>query len=162
MCFPSFPCRISAKDLKNMLSQVNYRVPNMRFLRERLTVSESPLSLLTQRTSAACSLPLSRARWWMEPTKCLNITEAFPGRDLKRCQVLLGAAPQSDGGQHLPFAPSCMLQAPAKGFVLVGSSVGGRAAGLVTASCITGAAAPLHYCGARSEGSAPGDHVHQH
>uniref|UniRef100_A0A8C4N6U6 1-phosphatidylinositol 4,5-bisphosphate phosphodiesterase gamma n=1 Tax=Equus asinus asinus TaxID=83772 RepID=A0A8C4N6U6_EQUAS len=30
--------RISAKDLKNMLSQVNYRVPNMRFLRERLTV----------------------------------------------------------------------------------------------------------------------------
>ncbi|XP_077907910.1 1-phosphatidylinositol 4,5-bisphosphate phosphodiesterase gamma-1 isoform X2 [Ictidomys tridecemlineatus] len=28
---------ISAKDLKNMLSQVNYRVPNMRFLRERLT-----------------------------------------------------------------------------------------------------------------------------
>uniref|UniRef100_A0A2K6DVA5 1-phosphatidylinositol 4,5-bisphosphate phosphodiesterase gamma n=1 Tax=Macaca nemestrina TaxID=9545 RepID=A0A2K6DVA5_MACNE len=29
--------RISAKDLKNMLSQVNYRVPNMRFLRERLT-----------------------------------------------------------------------------------------------------------------------------
>uniref|UniRef100_A0A8C0W7X3 1-phosphatidylinositol 4,5-bisphosphate phosphodiesterase gamma n=1 Tax=Castor canadensis TaxID=51338 RepID=A0A8C0W7X3_CASCN len=32
-CFLS----ISAKDLKNMLSQVNYRVPNMRFLRERLT-----------------------------------------------------------------------------------------------------------------------------
>ncbi|KAM3838616.1 1-phosphatidylinositol 4,5-bisphosphate phosphodiesterase gamma-1 isoform 3-T3 [Vipera latastei] len=29
--------RISAKDLKNMLSQVNYRVPNMRFLRERLS-----------------------------------------------------------------------------------------------------------------------------
>ncbi|XP_008058768.1 1-phosphatidylinositol 4,5-bisphosphate phosphodiesterase gamma-1 isoform X1 [Carlito syrichta] len=29
--------RISAKDLKSMLSQVNYRVPNMRFLRERLT-----------------------------------------------------------------------------------------------------------------------------
>uniref|UniRef100_A0A8D0GG57 1-phosphatidylinositol 4,5-bisphosphate phosphodiesterase gamma n=1 Tax=Sphenodon punctatus TaxID=8508 RepID=A0A8D0GG57_SPHPU len=29
--------RISAKDLKNMLSQVNYRVQNMRFLRERLT-----------------------------------------------------------------------------------------------------------------------------
>ncbi|XP_062060189.1 1-phosphatidylinositol 4,5-bisphosphate phosphodiesterase gamma-1 isoform X2 [Lepus europaeus] len=29
--------RISAKDLKNMLSQVNYRVPNMRFLKERLT-----------------------------------------------------------------------------------------------------------------------------
>lgn len=32
--------RISAKDLKNMLSQVNYRVPNMRFLRERLTDME--------------------------------------------------------------------------------------------------------------------------
>lgn len=29
--------KISAKDLKNMLSQVNYRVPNMRFLREKLT-----------------------------------------------------------------------------------------------------------------------------
>ncbi|XP_029467242.1 1-phosphatidylinositol 4,5-bisphosphate phosphodiesterase gamma-1 isoform X2 [Rhinatrema bivittatum] len=29
--------KISAKDLKSMLSQVNYRVPNMRFLRERLT-----------------------------------------------------------------------------------------------------------------------------
>ncbi|XP_060545638.1 1-phosphatidylinositol 4,5-bisphosphate phosphodiesterase gamma-1 isoform X1 [Pantherophis guttatus] len=29
--------RISAKDLKSMLSQVNYRVPNMRFLRERLS-----------------------------------------------------------------------------------------------------------------------------
>ncbi|XP_043927954.1 1-phosphatidylinositol 4,5-bisphosphate phosphodiesterase gamma-1-like [Protopterus annectens] len=28
--------RISAKDLKNMLSQVNYRVPNMKFLREKL------------------------------------------------------------------------------------------------------------------------------
>ncbi|GAA6068851.1 1-phosphatidylinositol 4,5-bisphosphate phosphodiesterase gamma-1 isoform X1, partial [Tachysurus ichikawai] len=28
--------RISCKDLKNMLSQVNYRVPNMKFLREKL------------------------------------------------------------------------------------------------------------------------------
>lgn len=28
-----------------MLSQVNYRVPNMRFLRERLTVSVGPLAL---------------------------------------------------------------------------------------------------------------------
>ncbi|KAM9296163.1 1-phosphatidylinositol 4,5-bisphosphate phosphodiesterase gamma-1 [Gastrophryne carolinensis] len=28
--------KISVKDLKNMLSQVNYRVPNMRFLRDRL------------------------------------------------------------------------------------------------------------------------------
>uniref|UniRef100_A0A8B9TDU7 1-phosphatidylinositol 4,5-bisphosphate phosphodiesterase gamma n=1 Tax=Anas platyrhynchos TaxID=8839 RepID=A0A8B9TDU7_ANAPL len=35
--FPLCLARISAKDLKNMLSQVNYRVPNMRFLRERLT-----------------------------------------------------------------------------------------------------------------------------
>uniref|UniRef100_A0A8C3LPZ5 Phosphoinositide phospholipase C n=1 Tax=Chrysolophus pictus TaxID=9089 RepID=A0A8C3LPZ5_CHRPC len=34
------PVLISAKDLKNMLSQVNYRVPNMRFLRERLTDME--------------------------------------------------------------------------------------------------------------------------
>ncbi|KAK7884209.1 hypothetical protein WMY93_027332 [Mugilogobius chulae] len=32
--------RISCKDLKNMLSQVNYRVPNMRFLREKLQDSE--------------------------------------------------------------------------------------------------------------------------
>uniref|UniRef100_A0A667ZVV2 Phosphoinositide phospholipase C n=1 Tax=Myripristis murdjan TaxID=586833 RepID=A0A667ZVV2_9TELE len=32
--------RISCKDLKSMLSQVNYRVPNMRFLREKLPDSE--------------------------------------------------------------------------------------------------------------------------
>lgn len=31
--------RISCKDLKNMLSQVNYRVPNMKFLREKLPVT---------------------------------------------------------------------------------------------------------------------------
>lgn len=31
--------RISCKDLKSMLSQVNYRVPNMRFLREKLPVN---------------------------------------------------------------------------------------------------------------------------
>lgn len=34
--------RISCKDLKSMLSQVNYRVPNMRFLREKLPVTFSP------------------------------------------------------------------------------------------------------------------------
>ncbi|XP_058989130.1 1-phosphatidylinositol 4,5-bisphosphate phosphodiesterase gamma-1 isoform X2 [Mustela lutreola] len=39
--------RISAKDLKNMLSQVNYRVPNMRFLRERLTDLEQRSSDIT-------------------------------------------------------------------------------------------------------------------
>nr|XP_014331875.1 PREDICTED: 1-phosphatidylinositol 4,5-bisphosphate phosphodiesterase gamma-1 [Bos mutus] len=39
--------RISAKDLKNMLSQVNYRVPNMRFLRERLTDLEQRTSDIT-------------------------------------------------------------------------------------------------------------------
>ncbi|KAF5917539.1 hypothetical protein HPG69_017431 [Diceros bicornis minor] len=39
--------RISAKDLKNMLSQVNYRVPNMRFLRERLTDVEQRSSDIT-------------------------------------------------------------------------------------------------------------------
>lgn len=33
--------RISCKDLKSMLSQVNYRVPNMRFLREKLPVTTS-------------------------------------------------------------------------------------------------------------------------
>ncbi|OWK03429.1 PLCG1 [Cervus elaphus hippelaphus] len=38
---------ISAKDLKNMLSQVNYRVPNMRFLRERLTDLEQRPSDIT-------------------------------------------------------------------------------------------------------------------
>lgn len=36
--------RISCKDLKSMLSQVNYRVPNMRFLREKLPVTSSYLS----------------------------------------------------------------------------------------------------------------------
>uniref|UniRef100_A0A665UA87 Phosphoinositide phospholipase C n=1 Tax=Echeneis naucrates TaxID=173247 RepID=A0A665UA87_ECHNA len=39
--------RISCKDLKNMLSQVNYRVPNMRFLREKLPVTTSNLSQTT-------------------------------------------------------------------------------------------------------------------
>ncbi|KAK1337741.1 hypothetical protein QTO34_002374 [Cnephaeus nilssonii] len=39
--------RISAKDLKNMLSQVNYRVPNMRSLRERLTDLELRSSDIT-------------------------------------------------------------------------------------------------------------------
>uniref|UniRef100_A0A8D3EFV0 1-phosphatidylinositol 4,5-bisphosphate phosphodiesterase gamma n=1 Tax=Scophthalmus maximus TaxID=52904 RepID=A0A8D3EFV0_SCOMX len=44
--------RISCKDLKSMLSQVNYRVPNMRFLREKLPVTIPsppfiPLSLPT-------------------------------------------------------------------------------------------------------------------
>lgn len=38
--------RISCKDLKNMLCQVNYRVPNMRFLREKLPVTLVLLSLL--------------------------------------------------------------------------------------------------------------------
>uniref|UniRef100_A0A8C5E9G0 1-phosphatidylinositol 4,5-bisphosphate phosphodiesterase gamma n=1 Tax=Gouania willdenowi TaxID=441366 RepID=A0A8C5E9G0_GOUWI len=33
--------RISCKDLKSMLSQVNYRVPNMRFLREKIPVTFS-------------------------------------------------------------------------------------------------------------------------
>ncbi|XP_072412440.1 1-phosphatidylinositol 4,5-bisphosphate phosphodiesterase gamma-1 [Chiloscyllium punctatum] len=32
--------RITVKDLKNMLAQVNYRVPNMRFLREKITDME--------------------------------------------------------------------------------------------------------------------------
>lgn len=36
--------RISCKDLKSMLSQVNYRVPNMRFLREKLPVTSFYLS----------------------------------------------------------------------------------------------------------------------
>lgn len=39
--------RISCKDLKSMLSQVNYRVPNMRFLREKLPVTSSCLSQTT-------------------------------------------------------------------------------------------------------------------
>uniref|UniRef100_A0A3P8X7S0 1-phosphatidylinositol 4,5-bisphosphate phosphodiesterase gamma n=1 Tax=Esox lucius TaxID=8010 RepID=A0A3P8X7S0_ESOLU len=33
--------KISCKDLKSMLSQVNYRVPNMKFLREKLPVTSS-------------------------------------------------------------------------------------------------------------------------
>ncbi|XP_019724032.1 1-phosphatidylinositol 4,5-bisphosphate phosphodiesterase gamma-1 isoform X3 [Hippocampus comes] len=40
MSYSSLECWISCKDLKNMLSQVNYRVPNMRFLREKLPDSE--------------------------------------------------------------------------------------------------------------------------
>ncbi|XP_078274874.1 1-phosphatidylinositol 4,5-bisphosphate phosphodiesterase gamma-1 isoform X2 [Rhinoraja longicauda] len=32
--------RVTVKDLKNMLSQVNYRVPNMKFLREKITDME--------------------------------------------------------------------------------------------------------------------------
>uniref|UniRef100_A0A4W3JJ88 1-phosphatidylinositol 4,5-bisphosphate phosphodiesterase gamma n=1 Tax=Callorhinchus milii TaxID=7868 RepID=A0A4W3JJ88_CALMI len=36
LCYLPSP-RITVKDLKNMLSQVNYRVPNMKFLREKFT-----------------------------------------------------------------------------------------------------------------------------
>ncbi len=44
--------RISCKDLKSMLSQVNYRVPNMRFLREKLPVhSHLSHTLLSQSIS---------------------------------------------------------------------------------------------------------------
>uniref|UniRef100_A0AAQ5XWW2 1-phosphatidylinositol 4,5-bisphosphate phosphodiesterase gamma n=1 Tax=Amphiprion ocellaris TaxID=80972 RepID=A0AAQ5XWW2_AMPOC len=42
--------RISCKDLKSMLSQVNYRVPNMKFLREKLPVT------FTDRTEQRISL----------------------------------------------------------------------------------------------------------
>lgn len=41
---PVYVFRISCKDLKSMLSQVNYRVPNMRFLREKLPVLSFHLS----------------------------------------------------------------------------------------------------------------------
>uniref|UniRef100_A0AAQ5X3H7 1-phosphatidylinositol 4,5-bisphosphate phosphodiesterase gamma n=1 Tax=Amphiprion ocellaris TaxID=80972 RepID=A0AAQ5X3H7_AMPOC len=57
--------RISCKDLKSMLSQVNYRVPNMKFLREKLPVtssyyhrppSHSRLPVFTDRTEQRISL----------------------------------------------------------------------------------------------------------
>lgn len=50
--------RISCKDLKSMLSQVNYRVPNMRFLREKLPVtsSYSPQTPLSHSISLPTSL----------------------------------------------------------------------------------------------------------
>lgn len=57
--------RISCKDLKSMLSQVNYRVPNMRFLREKLPVTSSCLSQTTPPplpTTSPCPLPFQYER----------------------------------------------------------------------------------------------------
>lgn len=45
-----------------MLSQVNYRVPNMRFLRERLTVSTRPLGAGSLGGTTACPQERSHQR----------------------------------------------------------------------------------------------------
>ncbi len=44
-------CRISCKDLKSMLCQVNYRVPNMKFLREKLPVTHTSACTSSQITA---------------------------------------------------------------------------------------------------------------
>lgn len=61
---PLSHARISAKDLKNMLSQVNYRVPNMRFLRERLTVSCGPAVLPPHWGASAEGVLSWDETWW--------------------------------------------------------------------------------------------------
>lgn len=53
--------RISCKDLKSMLGQVNYRVPNMRFLREKLPVTFFRISIFigTHYAHFSLYLPIS-------------------------------------------------------------------------------------------------------
>uniref|UniRef100_A0A2K5ZLN6 1-phosphatidylinositol 4,5-bisphosphate phosphodiesterase gamma n=1 Tax=Mandrillus leucophaeus TaxID=9568 RepID=A0A2K5ZLN6_MANLE len=81
--------RISAKDLKNMLSQVNYRVPNMRFLRERLTDLEQRSGDITYGQFAQLyrSLMYSAQKTVHEPP--LTFSSCRAGERPELCRVSL-------------------------------------------------------------------------
>lgn len=89
--------RISCKDLKSMLSQVNYRVPNMRFLREKLPVTSSCLSQTTPPPSHYISLPTSLSIWEAEDLRSFvngPLPFCFLGlRDEERRRVLQPVRP---------------------------------------------------------------------
>uniref|UniRef100_A0A8C8C3S7 1-phosphatidylinositol 4,5-bisphosphate phosphodiesterase gamma n=1 Tax=Oncorhynchus tshawytscha TaxID=74940 RepID=A0A8C8C3S7_ONCTS len=83
--------RISCKDLKSMLCQVNYRVPNMKFLREKLPDSElrngdvsfsqfSQLyrSLMFDAQKAVCPLQPSLLIFSLTPSLCLSASQMAP------------------------------------------------------------------------------------
>uniref|UniRef100_A0A8B9X1T6 1-phosphatidylinositol 4,5-bisphosphate phosphodiesterase gamma n=1 Tax=Bos mutus grunniens TaxID=30521 RepID=A0A8B9X1T6_BOSMU len=83
--------RISAKDLKNMLSQVNYRVPNMRFLRERLTDLEQRTSDITYGQFAQLyrSLMYSAQKTVPEPPPRTSLLSCRAGERPELCRVSL-------------------------------------------------------------------------
>uniref|UniRef100_A0A8C8C2Q6 1-phosphatidylinositol 4,5-bisphosphate phosphodiesterase gamma n=1 Tax=Oncorhynchus tshawytscha TaxID=74940 RepID=A0A8C8C2Q6_ONCTS len=83
--------KISCKDLKSMLCQVNYRVPNMKFLREKLPDSElrngdvsfsqfSQLyrSLMFDAQKAVCPLQPSLLIFSLTPSLCLSASQMAP------------------------------------------------------------------------------------
>uniref|UniRef100_A0A8C5XQ82 Phosphoinositide phospholipase C n=1 Tax=Microcebus murinus TaxID=30608 RepID=A0A8C5XQ82_MICMU len=77
--------RISAKDLKNMLSQVNYRVPNMRFLRERLTDLEQRSGDITYGQFAQ----LYRSLMYSAQKTALTFSPCRAGERPELCRVSL-------------------------------------------------------------------------
>ncbi|KAM5220465.1 1-phosphatidylinositol 4,5-bisphosphate phosphodiesterase gamma-1 isoform 1-T2 [Hipposideros larvatus] len=81
--------RISAKDLKNMLSQVNYRVPNMRFLRERLTDLEQRSSDITYGQFAQLYRNLMYSAQKTMDLPFLETTALRPGERPELCRVSL-------------------------------------------------------------------------
>lgn len=65
--------RISCKDLKSMLGQVNYRVPNMRFLREKLPVTFFRISIFIGTHYAHFSLYLPISFFTSVPVKVCDL-----------------------------------------------------------------------------------------
>ncbi|KAM5245693.1 1-phosphatidylinositol 4,5-bisphosphate phosphodiesterase gamma-1 isoform 1-T1 [Ctenodactylus gundi] len=81
--------RISAKDLKNMLSQVNYRVPNMRFLRERLTDLEQRSGDITYGQFAQLYRSLMYSAQKTMDLPFLDTSTLRPGERPELCRVSL-------------------------------------------------------------------------
>ncbi|XP_012864128.2 1-phosphatidylinositol 4,5-bisphosphate phosphodiesterase gamma-1, partial [Echinops telfairi] len=81
--------RISAKDLKNMLSQVNYRVPNMRFLRERLTDLEQRSGDISYGQFAQLYRSLMYSAQKTMDLPFLEATALRAGERPERCRVSL-------------------------------------------------------------------------
>lgn len=82
--FSPFFVSITVKDVKALLPQVNYRVPNMRFLKDKLQVrtevspatSSTPLSAFTTENS-----DLQAALWFIVLTHLLPIYIGSGGQE---------------------------------------------------------------------------------
>lgn len=70
--------RISCKDLKSMLCQVNYRVPNMRFLREKLPVTSFYLSQTSPHFSLHLPAHFPSTVMLLKTFSGFNSRSAFP------------------------------------------------------------------------------------
>uniref|UniRef100_A0A8C8EIC4 1-phosphatidylinositol 4,5-bisphosphate phosphodiesterase gamma n=1 Tax=Oncorhynchus tshawytscha TaxID=74940 RepID=A0A8C8EIC4_ONCTS len=94
--------KISCKDLKSMLCQVNYRVPNMKFLREKLPDSElrngdvsfsqfSQLyrSLMFDAQKAVCPLQPSLLIFSLTPSLCLSASQMLWATDNNKVQEFM-------------------------------------------------------------------------